>query len=249
MPREGQLQHGLLTTISARVEGRHPGGRRRSNGQGSLGWAQPQDWTPGGWDPRLLTLVPVRRLPSCVRAAASVPPPSTSVSPPSPPPAASASPIKCPAVLNGEIPALDVTGFRQTAMNCRDSLAPRFERSGIEITDHRHRRLLRARRDRPHDCRAAQPRNELPPPHQPSPSTVDSLPRSTLHVNGLPTTHSRFTQAPSYPNQSPTGAQPSPGTPSNLPKSVTWIYQPLRLAFACSHATIQQSTIRSLHRR
>ena len=39
----------------------------------------------------------------------------------------------------------------------------RGRRSGAKISDHRHRRLLRARRQRPPGCRAAEERDELAP--------------------------------------------------------------------------------------
>jgi hypothetical protein len=38
-------------------------------------------------------------------------------------------------------------------------------RCSIEITDHRHRRLLRSRRQRPCNYRAAKKPDEFPPPH------------------------------------------------------------------------------------
>jgi ABC-type uncharacterized transport system substrate-binding protein len=58
-----------------------------------------------------------------------------------------------PAVFDGQVPPLDVSSLGQTSMNRRDILASRFERSRVEITDHRNgRRLLRTRRKRPY-CR------------------------------------------------------------------------------------------------
>jgi hypothetical protein len=39
----------------------------------------------------------------------------------------------------------------------------RVLRSGVEIPDHRHRRLLRTRRERPRGYRAAEQRDEVPP--------------------------------------------------------------------------------------
>jgi hypothetical protein len=41
--------------------------------------------------------------------------------------------------------------------------APRFGRCAMEEPDHRHRRLLRARRERPRHRRSAEPRDELAP--------------------------------------------------------------------------------------
>ena len=70
--------------------------------------------------------------------------------------------------------------------------------------------LLRVRRQRPNDRprrRTAKPGNELPPPHHPSPRKVDMLPRSRLHVNGLPT---QTTNQPS-----PSSPQ-TPSTPTSI---------------------------------
>ena len=62
--------------------------------------------------------------------------------------------------------ALDVTGFAQ-ALAERGNVS-RVQRSAdalLEKPDHRHRRLLRARRERPRDRRAAEERDELASPH------------------------------------------------------------------------------------
>src|SRR5262249_36594006 len=63
------------------------------------------------------------------------------------------------------VAALDVTGFAQPLAKCGDG--PRVAalgRSGVDEPDHRHRRLLRAHRERPRS-RAAEQRDELPPLH------------------------------------------------------------------------------------
>ena len=49
--------------------------------------------------------------------------------------------------------------------NARTWCADRIRRRAVEEPDHRHRRLLRARRERPRDRRAAEQRDELAPPH------------------------------------------------------------------------------------
>src|SRR5262245_7974415 len=65
-----------------------------------------------------------------------------------------------PAVFDAQVSALDIAGVRQTSTNGSDVLASCFERPGFEITDHRHRRLLRPRDDRPRR-HAAEQRDEL----------------------------------------------------------------------------------------
>jgi hypothetical protein len=44
---------------------------------------------------------------------------------------------------------------------CAQTVRERVRRCGFEEPDHRHRRLLRARRERPSSCRAAKQRDEL----------------------------------------------------------------------------------------
>jgi hypothetical protein len=43
-----------------------------------------------------------------------------------------------PTVFNGQVPALDVTGFSQTAMNPRDNLLPRCERTASRFCDRQY---------------------------------------------------------------------------------------------------------------
>src|SRR5262245_61286264 len=80
-----------------------------------------------------------------------------------------------PTVFNGHVPALDIAGFFQTLMECgqrvlRECVVGRI--AGKE-PDHRHRRLLRARRERPRR-RAADERYELAPPHSITASARES---------------------------------------------------------------------------
>jgi hypothetical protein len=53
------------------------------------------------------------------------------------------------AVFDGHVLALDVAGFLEALQERGDLLAQRFARSGAEESDHWHRRLLRAHRERP----------------------------------------------------------------------------------------------------
>ncbi len=73
-----------------------------------------------------------------------------------------------PAILDHDILALDVTGFTNALPECgqKDCTIGRRPRAAEE-PDHRHRRLLRARRKRPRGRRAAQCEYEF------SPSDVD----------------------------------------------------------------------------
>src|SRR5262249_58878888 len=70
-----------------------------------------------------------------------------------------------PAVFDRHILAFDIARFLQTLVERRDLLAQRSGRCGIEEAGHRHRRLLRTRRERPSDRRAADYQDELAPFH------------------------------------------------------------------------------------
>jgi hypothetical protein len=60
-----------------------------------------------------------------------------------------------PAILDSHIPPLDIAGFDQAIEKRSTERARRFQRPGAEITDHWHRRLLRAGGERPCNRRAA----------------------------------------------------------------------------------------------
>ena len=69
-----------------------------------------------------------------------------------------------PAVVDRHVAALDVTGLAQALLECSDSL--REGARGYRAQEAEHRRcLLRARRERPRDGRAAERADELAPPH------------------------------------------------------------------------------------
>jgi hypothetical protein len=55
----------------------------------------------------------------------------------------------CPSVLDPHVATLDKFYLRQASLKCGDIFAHRFKCRTAEKTDHRHRRLLRARRKRP----------------------------------------------------------------------------------------------------
>src|SRR5262249_22413065 len=69
-----------------------------------------------------------------------------------------------PAVFDRHVAAFDKPGLAQTFAECRHKGCTRFGRTRVKITDHRHPRLLRRRRERP--CRrAAEERDEVAPIH------------------------------------------------------------------------------------
>ena len=70
-----------------------------------------------------------------------------------------------PAVFNRHVLTLDIAGVLEALAKSAQTLCPPFRRCGTEEPDHRRCRLLRARRERPCDGRAADERDELAPLH------------------------------------------------------------------------------------
>ena len=68
------------------------------------------------------------------------------------------------AELNRHILILDISGVLETGMKSCDLLAACLY-TGNHESDHRHRRLLRSRGQRPCNYRAAEKPDEFPPPH------------------------------------------------------------------------------------
>jgi len=69
-----------------------------------------------------------------------------------------------PAIFNGHILALDITDFAQALAERTQTACVQVRRIAAEKPDHRHRRLLGARGERP--CgRPAEKGDELAPPH------------------------------------------------------------------------------------
>jgi hypothetical protein len=66
------------------------------------------------------------------------------------------------AILDSYILAIDAAGFAHAAAECGEEARGPLRRTDIEISDHRHGRLLRAHRNRPRR-RAADQLDELPP--------------------------------------------------------------------------------------
>ena len=72
----------------------------------------------------------------------------------------------CSLVLDHHVLALDVAGFVEGFAE-RSRIAPRgLGRPNIDEADDRHRRLLRARRERPCDRRTAEQSDEVAPLHR-----------------------------------------------------------------------------------
>src|SRR5262249_35706715 len=79
-----------------------------------------------------------------------------------------------PMVLHRHVLALYVAGFGEAFTERACMARGAIERPTADKADHRHGLLLRARRERPRGCRAAEQRDELAPLHW-------SLPRLGVH--------------------------------------------------------------------
>src|SRR5262249_14209690 len=66
-----------------------------------------------------------------------------------------------PAEFNRHVAAFDVSGFPQAFAECLQAFDAILRRTASDKPDHRHCRLLRARRERPRGRRAAHERDEL----------------------------------------------------------------------------------------
>jgi len=68
-----------------------------------------------------------------------------------------------PAVFDRNVSAFVVADFAQALTKRGDIRRPRFGRKAVDKADHRHRHMLRVRRERPRECCAAQGNYEFPP--------------------------------------------------------------------------------------
>src|SRR5262249_22480769 len=66
-----------------------------------------------------------------------------------------------PAVFDRDVLALDISGVFKSLAESAQPVRKPIRRLAIEEPNHRHRRLLRPHRQRPHRCRAAEQRYEL----------------------------------------------------------------------------------------
>src|SRR5215510_10732919 len=85
-----------------------------------------------------------------------------------------------PAILDHNISALDVAGFTKALPECGQIACTISKRRAAEESDHRHCRLLRARRERPRCCRAAEQRDELATVHSITSSARPERGRGTV---------------------------------------------------------------------
>src|SRR5262249_14147621 len=89
-----------------------------------------------------------------------------------------------PAILNGHVLAFDIAAFVQALTECGNHRHVASRRCAVEKCDDRHRRLLRARRERPRD-RHAEQRYELAPLHSITSSAMASTPGGTVRPSVL----------------------------------------------------------------
>ena len=99
--------------------------------------------------------------------------------------------IRRPAILDCHVPALDVTSFSETPSEGSDTDVIGFRRPLAQIADHRHRRLLRARREWPYGHAPSQ-RYEIPASHGRDPLVGADLIRAARLCEGPQSTASRL---------------------------------------------------------
>src|SRR5215470_12292512 len=85
-----------------------------------------------------------------------------------------------PAVFDRYVLVLDVAAVLEALAECAQSVCTGVRRSLFEEPDHRHRRLLRAARERPTSSRAAEKRDEVAALH-----SITSSARSNIDVGIL----------------------------------------------------------------
>src|SRR6516225_2709640 len=90
-----------------------------------------------------------------------------------------------PAVFDRHVSALDIARLLQALTECIQHGPVSVERCPVQKPYHRHRRLLRACRERPRCCRAAEQRDELAPLHSITSSAMASSPGGKLRPNAL----------------------------------------------------------------
>src|SRR5262249_35436934 len=92
--------------------------------------------------------------------------------------------ILSPTIFDYNIAAIDETGFAEALTKSRDQMGARLGGAVLEIPDHRHRRLLRPRRERPRRC-AAEQRDEPAPFHSIASSARASSVSGTVTPSAL----------------------------------------------------------------
>src|SRR5262249_13158818 len=89
-----------------------------------------------------------------------------------------------PPEFDGHVLALDVAALAQSLAESSHSICERLWGAELEHSNHRHRRLLCARRERP-CCRAADERDELASPHSITSSARASRLSGTVRPSNL----------------------------------------------------------------
>ncbi len=87
--------------------------------------------------------------------------------------------IVAEAIFDRDVLALDKARVFQSLAERGEKLRCIVGRAGVEESDNRHRRLLRARRERPRGCRATEQRDELAPVHSITSSARSTSPAGT----------------------------------------------------------------------
>jgi hypothetical protein len=114
-----------------------------------------------------------------------------------------------PAIFDRHVLAFDIVGFVQTLTKRGHVRTQTRQGCGVEVSDHQHHRLLRMRRKRPRNRRAAEKRDEPAPPH-----VLSQGPRTTPH----PTQNGVLQLEALWPNSSAPGRATEEGeNPANLP--------------------------------
>src|SRR5262249_5594579 len=88
-------------------------------------------------------------------------------------------------VFDRHIAAVDITGFSQAATERGREIGSVILTERVQEPDHRHRRLLRARRKRPRGSSATEQCDELAPPHSITSSAVLSSVGGTARPSDL----------------------------------------------------------------
>src|SRR6516162_7963232 len=90
-----------------------------------------------------------------------------------------------PVIFQAHVLAVDVTDLAYPIAECGPIARSVFGRRSIHDRNHRHRRLLRARRERPCNRRAAEQRDEFAPFHSITSSAVASSDGGTVSPSVL----------------------------------------------------------------
>src|SRR5262249_21172701 len=147
-----------------------------------------------------------------------------------------------PAKVDGKILAFDEPGLLQTLPQRCDKWRGASSRRATEKADHRHPSLLRARRERPRNCSAAEQRNKRAPPHSITSSarassdqhrwSVEADPKSLRRSRYSPPRSSRVTwrQGPQGSKQHFGSCSSRHAHPNSRPRKSSFAYRALASA-------------------